>query len=157
MWHNSLQRVAWTLHLKDKGWQRLIGCLKLQVIFRKRATNYRALLRKITYEDKASCECSLPYVSKALLRNIIYQNKVFCGFSSAYISNVSTSKFWCSVAYIDRVPCCVGHLSQISHELRGCCAENNIKRRYPVSCRHPISNVYTSKLWYSVAKTHKMP
>jgi len=27
-----------------KGWRRLIGCLKLQVIFRKRATNYRALL-----------------------------------------------------------------------------------------------------------------
>ena len=39
------------------GWRRPIRCLKLQVIFRKRATNYRALLRKITYEDKA------PYVS----------------------------------------------------------------------------------------------
>jgi len=36
------------------GWRRPIGCLKLQVIFRKRATDYRALLRKITYEDKAS-------------------------------------------------------------------------------------------------------
>jgi len=33
------------------GWQRLIGCLKLQVIFRKRSTNYRALLRKMTCED----------------------------------------------------------------------------------------------------------
>jgi len=29
-------------------WRRLIRCLKLQVIFRKRATNYRALLRKET-------------------------------------------------------------------------------------------------------------
>ena len=110
-----------------------------------------ALLQKITYEDAASCECSLPYVSKVLLRKIIYQNKVFCGFSSAYLSNVSTTKFCCSVAYTDRVPCCVGHLSQISHELRGCCAENNIKIRYPVSCRHPISNVYTSKFCYVVA------
>jgi len=36
------------------GWRRPIGFLKLQVIFRKRATNYRALLRKMTYEDKAS-------------------------------------------------------------------------------------------------------
>ena len=27
----------------DTGWRRPIGCLKLQVIFRKRATNYRAL------------------------------------------------------------------------------------------------------------------
>jgi len=30
----------------DTGWRRLIGCLKLQVIFRKRATHHRALLRK---------------------------------------------------------------------------------------------------------------
>ena len=28
------------------GWQRCRGCFKLQVSFRKRATNYRALLRK---------------------------------------------------------------------------------------------------------------
>jgi len=32
----------------DTGWQRPIGCLKLQVIFRKRAITYRALLRKPT-------------------------------------------------------------------------------------------------------------
>jgi len=44
----------------SKGWQRLIGCLKLQVIFRKRATNYRALLRKMTYEDKPSYASSPP-------------------------------------------------------------------------------------------------
>jgi len=36
------------------GWWRLTGCLKLQVIFRKRATNHRALLRKTTCNDKAS-------------------------------------------------------------------------------------------------------
>ena len=38
----------------DTGWQRPIGCLKVQVIFRKRATNYKALLRKMTFKDKAS-------------------------------------------------------------------------------------------------------
>ena len=34
----------------------MVNCvwLKLQVIFRKRATNSVALLRKITYQDKAS-------------------------------------------------------------------------------------------------------
>jgi len=37
-----------------------IGCLKLWVSFRKRATNYRALLREMTYKDKASYESSLP-------------------------------------------------------------------------------------------------
>ena len=36
---------------------RCIGYLKLQVSFRKRATNYRALMRKMTNKDKA------PYVS----------------------------------------------------------------------------------------------
>jgi len=36
------------------GWRRRIGCLKLQVIFRKRATIYGAFLRKMTYGDEAS-------------------------------------------------------------------------------------------------------
>ena len=36
------------------GWRRLIVFLKLQVIFRQRATKYRALLRKMTYGDKVS-------------------------------------------------------------------------------------------------------
>ena len=35
-------------------WRRPVGCLKLQVIFRRRATNYWALLRKMTFTDKAS-------------------------------------------------------------------------------------------------------
>jgi len=35
------------------GWRRLIGCLMSQVIFRERATSYRALLRKMTYKDNA--------------------------------------------------------------------------------------------------------
>jgi len=35
------------------GWRRPIGCLQLQIIFRKRATDYRAFWREMTYEDKA--------------------------------------------------------------------------------------------------------
>jgi len=42
------------------GWRRCIECLKLQVISRKRATNSRALLRKMTYKDKASYGSSPP-------------------------------------------------------------------------------------------------
>ena len=53
---NTLQHTAThcnTLHtIDDTGWSRLVGCPKLQVIFRKRATNYKALLRKIACEDK---------------------------------------------------------------------------------------------------------
>ena len=49
----------------NTGWQRPIGRLKLQVIFRKKATNYRAPLRKMTYNemtyrDKTSCGSSPP-------------------------------------------------------------------------------------------------
>ena len=36
------------------GWRRHIGCLMLQVIFRKRGTNHRALSREMTYKDKGS-------------------------------------------------------------------------------------------------------
>jgi len=36
------------------GWRRPIGCLKLHVIFRKRANNCRALLWEMTHKDKVS-------------------------------------------------------------------------------------------------------
>jgi len=41
-------------------WRKVIGCLKSQVIFRTRASNYRALLRKMTYQDKASYDSMPP-------------------------------------------------------------------------------------------------
>ena len=46
------------------GWRKPIGCLKLQIIFRKRATKYRAVLRKMTYKDKASYASSPPCISR---------------------------------------------------------------------------------------------
>jgi len=54
----------------DTGWRRLIGSPKLQIIFHKRATKYRALLRKMTYRDKASYESSPPctYLSTDIIR-----------------------------------------------------------------------------------------
>jgi len=42
------------------GWRRCIGCLQLQVSFRKSATNDRALLRKMNSKDKAFYESSPP-------------------------------------------------------------------------------------------------
>ena len=42
------------------GWRRLIGSRKVQIIFHKRATKYRSLLRKMTYKDKGSYETSPP-------------------------------------------------------------------------------------------------
>jgi len=56
VWHYS-----GTYHMCT-GWRRLIGCLRLQVIFRKRATNLRALFWEMTYEDKASCDSTPPCI-----------------------------------------------------------------------------------------------
>jgi len=44
-------------------WRRPIGCLKLQVIFCNRATNYRALLREMYYKNTASYGSSPPFIS----------------------------------------------------------------------------------------------
>ena len=52
--------TSWQSWRDCTGWRRLIGCLKLQVIICKRATNYTALLQKMTYEDKASYGSSPP-------------------------------------------------------------------------------------------------
>ena len=53
------------------GWRRLIGCLKLQVSFRKRATNHRALLRKMAYEEKASYD-PMPPCRESLSSEFFY-------------------------------------------------------------------------------------
>jgi len=65
MRERELKVRMWTsthTHVFDTGWRRPIGCLKLQVIYRKRATNYRALLRKTTHKDKASYGSSPPCI-----------------------------------------------------------------------------------------------
>ena len=49
------------------------GCLNLQVSFRKRATNYRALLLEMTYRNKAS-NASSPPVQGAL---VIFRKFIF--------------------------------------------------------------------------------
>ena len=49
----------WARH--GTGWRRCIRCLKLRVSFCKWATNYRALLRRMIYKDKASYVWSPPH------------------------------------------------------------------------------------------------
>jgi len=53
-------RVEAMSHNKRTGCRRLTGSSKLQIIFHKRATKYRSLLRKMTYKDKGSYESSPP-------------------------------------------------------------------------------------------------
>ena len=56
------KKIAVKMKAFITGWRRPIKCLKLQVIFRQKATNYGALSRKMTYEDRASYESSPPCV-----------------------------------------------------------------------------------------------
>ena len=69
------------LQFRITGWRGPLGCHKLQVIFRKRATKYRAHLRKMTCKDKASYgsspSCSKPS-ALALLQNIVSFIGLFC-------------------------------------------------------------------------------
>ena len=58
--------LAWTPSKTGTGWRRLIRGLNLEVIFRKRATNYRALLRKMTNEDQASYDSMPPCTGCAM-------------------------------------------------------------------------------------------
>ena len=75
--------------LYDTGWRRLIGSLKLQIIFHKRATKYGSLLRKMTYIDKGSYE-SLPPCNTRM-RACIHSHIHICiqtyihGYIHAYI------------------------------------------------------------------------
>jgi len=53
--HDTLHRTAsWDTQQPITGWRRPIGCLELQVIFRKRATDYSALLQEMTYENNGT-------------------------------------------------------------------------------------------------------
>ena len=54
------------VYMYHTEWRRPIGCLTKQVIFRKRATNHRVLLRKTTYKDKTSYDSVPPgmYICK---------------------------------------------------------------------------------------------
>jgi len=66
--HSHLMHISFTcgiIHtwrLIHTGRRRLIGSPKLQIIFHKRATKYRSLLRKMTYKDKGSYESSPPCI-----------------------------------------------------------------------------------------------
>jgi len=99
-----------TLHSLYTGGRRLIGCLKLQVIFRKRATNYRALLRKMTYEDKASYDSTPPCTVNCDTMNV--KTRTLC-------DTVNASSQLCSeppyvVATISRLLKIIGLFCRIS-------------------------------------------
>jgi len=67
--HYKCMSIQMCICACDTGWRRLVGSPKLQIIFHKRATRYRSLLRKITYKDKESFESSPPRIECHYLSN----------------------------------------------------------------------------------------
>jgi len=70
---------VWSFILFDRSlekactrWRKPIGCLRLQVILRKRAINYRAFLRKMTCESKASYDFMPPCTLLFILNLFFY-------------------------------------------------------------------------------------
>ena len=77
----------WALKARGTGWRRLIGSLKSQVLCCNRATNYRALLRKMTYKNKVSCDSTPPcrgmylFLSDSLCSSLFLSHSVFLHLS----------------------------------------------------------------------------
>jgi len=81
--HDESRRDDESQHRNNTGWARLIGCLQLRVIFCKRATNYRALLRKMTYKHKASYRCWPPCMNTASGLALLISSDIFWYSSSS--------------------------------------------------------------------------
>jgi len=101
------------------GWRRPLGCLKLQVIFRKRATNYRALWQKTTYKDKVSCGSSPPcFITRLipLALNMLHP-------------------WWDSSNITQQIPLTMLHSRWLSTNLIRLCT--NLIRQIPLTMLHP--------------------
>ena len=81
--------------VSSKDIKHAVGCLKLQVSFCKRATDYRALLQKISYQDTGYYGSSpsdwdgvakthnFPYLYRSFSAKVTYIWSLFCGKWSA--------------------------------------------------------------------------
>jgi len=115
------------------GWRRLIGCLNLQVIFRKRATNYRALLRKMTYEDKASYDSTPPCTLHSIFYSVcififllvfwhlvFFEMKrlLFSEMSWLLICPASAMSFWEAAVSLPRLQVWMSHVLRVNGPCR---------------------------------------
>jgi len=111
VWHDSSEQSsadAW----RSTGWRRLIGCLELQVISRKRAplfckraTNHRALLREMAYADKESYDCMPPCSCEILhiyVPACINTPLYVCHYSLLYMTRLVSV---CDMVHEDKTGC----------------------------------------------------
>ena len=108
------------------GWRRPIGSLKLQVIFRKRATNYRALLRKMTYENKASYDSTPPCIHCTMsLKELLYSPKKI---SDCVCWSSVEALCWCTIGLLQGQGLCfdMADSTQITTPLKSTESRNSI-------------------------------
>jgi len=86
--HTYIQIYVYICIYTRTGWRRLIGSPKLQIIFPKRATEYRSLVRKMTYEDKGSYESSPPCIGYLFSNRIFSPLSLFLAYGVATISRL---------------------------------------------------------------------
>ena len=80
------------------GWRKLMGSPKLQIILNKIATEYKSLLRKMTYKDKGSYEFLPPCTAPFPLRVPVQFIYVFvCNTQQHTATHSSVSTARCSV------------------------------------------------------------
>jgi len=108
----QIRRIISISFHASKGWQRPIWCLKLQVIFRKRATDYRAHLQKMTSKDKASYVSTPPCTPPAiLLHHRLFHTFPLCpAWGIAHCIELLCVAVWCRVLQCVAVCCSVLHL-----------------------------------------------
>ena len=137
------------------GWQRPIGCLKLYVFFRKRATKYRALLRKMTCKDKASYGSSPPFTvwTKCMLQ-IHSANSVAIALVSSIRGVHSLHTFTRLPSHCNTLQHTATHCNTLQHTATHC----NTLQRTATHCntlhKHVLYTICTVALYSHTPATH---
>jgi len=134
--------VTWVTAQCCTGWPRPIGCLKLQVIFRKRATKYRSLLRKMTCKDEASYGSWPPCMS------------IFCGSRTLQHSATHCNTLQHTATHCNTLPPCSAaqeHCNTVQRTATHC---NTLPPCMSIFCGSRTGTRYTShapiKTWLSL-------
>ena len=146
------------------GWRRLIGSPKLQIIFHKRATKYRTLLRKITYKDKGSYESLPPCREVHTWKAHVWEEHIWGGetvhiiFSFVHSSCAHLCWLTCTLVLQHKLGrnCCLTCILVLQHKLRPslCCNTRvNISHTRMQIYRGRALTKQTLKVWFH-AKSH---